>query len=376
MKGGPKMQNKIQIDGFKMHHAILEEFRLLRDQTFERPPASAYVAYMTMLNQLHSEKNQRGILKEFNLSFWAKKLGISYSTLWGGKKYLENHHFVKEEIHEGLSVLVLKDVEKYNTPEYNNGSLNYLIIPYALFETNILAEFVRTSNPEGIEILLSLLNQFRTGMSFSKSGEVLKVKQERTMKTLKNHLNKNAKGVRNTLSILESLFLVEFKGIEMRKRQIWIKKVSFLLKPECVKENTDEFNVNPLMAKLSKELSYFLDGNLIKYKPRDQIDVMLSFKQEVVSKLNYLKDEDNKNFTFRDKFIKTLFLETIDQIGYQIHTEKQRKGSFHFYSIGAFFRMAFRKFLPVALKRIPFELLHEAKIREFKLTGQVPQLHI
>ncbi|MED1472644.1 hypothetical protein [Bacillus salipaludis] len=369
------MKNKLRIDGFRMHHAILEEFRFLRDQSFERPPASAYVVYMTMLKQLHVEQNQRGILKEYNLSTWAKKLGISYSTLWGGKRFLEYHHFVKEEIHNGVPVLVLKDVEKYNTPEHSNGVLNYLIIPHALFETNILAEFVRTSNPEGIELLLSLLNQFRTGMSFSKSSIVEKVKQERTMKTLKLQLNKNAKGVRKTLSLLEALFSIEFSGIEVRGKQVWIKKVSFSLKPECVEENTDEFNVNPLMAKLSKELTYFLDGHQIKYKSRDQIDVMISFKQEVVNKLSYLMDEDKQNFTVRDRFIKNFFLDTIDQIGTLIYAEKQRTGSFHFYSIGAFFRMAFRKYLPGALRELPYEQIFDAKIREYTITGQEPALY-
>ncbi|MFJ7977928.1 hypothetical protein ACIQZI_19960 [Peribacillus sp. NPDC096379] len=367
--------SKVRIEGFRMHQAILEEFRFIRDQSSERPPASAYVVYMTMLKQMHIEQNQRGMLKEYNLSTWSKKLGISYSTLWGGKRFLENHHFVKEEIREGLPVLVLKDVEKYNTPEHNGGVLNYLIIPHALFETNILAEFVRTSNPEGIELLLSLLNQFRTGMSFSKTSEIDKIKQERTMKTLKLQLNKNAKGVRKTLSVLEALFSIEFTGIELRKKQIWIKKVSFTLKEECVEESTDEFNVSPLMAKLSKELTYFFEGHQINYKPRDQIDVMISFKQEVINKLNYLKDDDEIHYTIRDQFIKDFFLETMDQIGAHIHTEKNRKGSFHFYSIGAFFRMAFRKYLLGALNKIPYGLISTAKIREHTITGRIPELN-
>ncbi|WP_211705217.1 hypothetical protein, partial [Mycobacterium tuberculosis] len=58
---------KVKIDGFKMHQSLLKEFYLLRDQSFERPPASAYVVYLTMLKQLDAEKNQRGILKEYNL---------------------------------------------------------------------------------------------------------------------------------------------------------------------------------------------------------------------------------------------------------------------------------------------------------------------
>jgi len=367
--------SKIRIAGFRMHHAILEEFRFIRNESYDRPPASAYVVYLTMLKQMHSEQNQRGVLKEYNLSYWAKKLGISYSTLWGGRQYLEKYNFVKEEIHEGLPVLVLKDVEKHNTPERNGGVLNYLLIPHALFETNILAEFVRTSNPEGIELLLALLNQFRTGMSFSKSGKVDKVKQERTMKTLKQQLNKNAKGVRKVLSILEALFAIEYEGIEFRGKQLWVKKIVFTLKPECVEENSDEFNVNPLMAKLSKELSYFFEGHQIKFKPRDQIDVMLSFKQEVMNKLNYLLDDDNKNYNVRNKFIKNFFLETVDKIGVHIHTSIQERGSFHFYSIGAFFRMAFRKYLPEALQRLPYELIHNAKIREYSKNRQIPELN-
>ncbi|OIK07148.1 hypothetical protein [Bacillus sp. MUM 13] len=367
-------ESNIKIDGFRMHHAILEEFRFLRDQSFERPSASAYVVYMTMLKQMHIEQNQRGVIKEYNLAYWARTLGISYSTLWGGKRYLENHHFVKEEIIEGLPVLVLKDVEKYNTPEQNGGVLNYLIIPHALFETNILAEFVRTSNPEGIELLFSLLNQFRTGMSYSKSGEVKQIRQERNMKTLKTQLNKNAKGVRKILSVLEALFSVESTGLEMRGKQIWIRKIYFSLKPECVAENSDEFNVNPLMAKLSKELSYFLDGHHIKYKPRDQIDVMISFKQEVMKHLNYLMDEDQEKYSVRDTFMKKFFLESIDQISFHIESEKQRTGSFQFYSIGAFFRTVFRKHLPAALENIPYGLIHEAKMREFFHTGQSPSL--
>jgi hypothetical protein len=101
---------------------------------------------------------------------------------------------------------------------------------------------------------------------------------------------------------------------------------------------------------------------------------MISFKQEVMKKLNYLVDEDDVNFNTRDRFMKNFFLETMDQIGIHIHMEKQRKGSFRFYSIGAFFRMAFRKYLPGALKKIPYELIHNAKIKEYTLTGQVPEL--
>ncbi|MDA6151454.1 hypothetical protein OSK18_28640, partial [Escherichia coli] len=60
---------------------------------------------------------------------------------------------------------MLKDIEKCNNPGVEEGKLNYLLIPHSLFETNILAELVRTANPEAIELMLSLFNQFRTAMS-------------------------------------------------------------------------------------------------------------------------------------------------------------------------------------------------------------------
>jgi hypothetical protein len=367
-------KQKVKIDGFRMHQAILNEFRFIRDQSFERPPASAYVVYFTMLKQLHIEDNARGILKEYNLAYWAKKLDIPYSTLYGGKKYLEKYHFVNEEIIDGKPVLVLRDVEKYNTPERKDVSLNYLIIPHALFETNILAEFVRTSNPEGIELLLSLLNQFRTSMSKKNEIHVKHLSQERTMKTLKESLNKNAKGVRRVLSILESIFNIEYIGLTYRGKQIWIQKVKFTLKEECVKENSDEFQVQPLMAKFSQELTYFLDGHKLKYKPRDKKDIMIAFKQEVINKIKYLLDED-QSYEYRDKWLKSFFLQSLDSVGEYIQNEINRNGSFKIRtSIGALFRGVFRRRLPDSLKNIPYELLHDAKVREYIITGEVPAL--
>ncbi|KAB7673132.1 hypothetical protein [Bacillus sp. B1-b2] len=178
-------KNKIAIDGFRMHQAILNEFRFIRDESFSRPTASSYVVYLTMFKQLELENNSRGILREYNLAYWSKKLNISYSTLYSGKCWLEKNHFIKDTIdHAGMPVTILKDVEKYNKPEEGN-ELNYLIIPSALLETNILAEFVRTSNPEAIELIFSLLNQFRTGFSKMQGDSFESVKMSCTIKTLK-----------------------------------------------------------------------------------------------------------------------------------------------------------------------------------------------
>ncbi|GKU83928.1 hypothetical protein [Niallia sp. NCCP-28] len=357
-------KNKIIIDGFRMHQSILNEFRFIRDESFSRPPASSYVVYLTMLKQLDVENNSRGILREYNLSYWSKKLNISYSTLYSGKCWLEKNHFIKDTIDAaGMPVTVMKDVEKYNKPEEGH-ELNYLLIPHALLETNILAEFVRTSNPEAIELLFSLLNQFRTGLSKMEGDSFESVKMSRTMNTLKEQLNKNAKGVRQILSILESLFHVQFEGLTFRGKQMWVRKIWISLKAECVVEKTDEFQVDQLMAMLSHELTYFLDGLRIKYKPRDQRDVMIAFNQEVIKALKYLKDEKYASFN-RDHFIKHYFLECIDNIAEQYQQKRKETSTYKWHSIGAVFRIFFRNNLKIALEKIPYGIVHDAKVEAF-----------
>ncbi|PKG25256.1 hypothetical protein [Niallia nealsonii] len=357
-----KSATKIKINGFKMHQAILDEFRMVRDESFERPPASAYVVYLTMLKQLDLEKNQRGMLKDYNLSYWAKKLSIPYSSLYSGRLYLEKYHFIKEEIHNDYPVLLLKDVEKYNNPG-SEGQINYLLIPHALFETNILAELVRTSNPGGIELMLSLFNQFRTALSKKETIELDKLRQTRNMSTLKKQLKKNAKKVRELLSLLEPLFSVEYEGVSFRGNQMWISKVWITLKNECVKEESPEdFNVAHLTAMLSHELTYFLDGLRLKYKPRDQFDVMISFQQEIYKKVMLIPEQNGFK---RDKAIKNAFIHCLDSIGEYIHKQKQIKTTFHIHSIGAFFRRFFKKQFVSFIKSLDYTLIHEYKVAEY-----------
>ncbi len=361
---------KVKIDGFRMHQSILKEFHFLRDQSFERPPASAYVVYLTMLKQLAMEKNQRGVLKEFNLSYWAKKLQIPYSSLYSGKLYLEKYHFVKEEIQNGAAVLVLKDIEKHNNPGAEEGKLNYLLIPHSLFETNIFAELVRTSNPEAIELMLSLFNQFRTAMSKREDIDLKILRQSRNMSTLKKQLNKNAKRVREVLALLEPLFHIQYEGLQYRGNQVWIRKVWITLKEECVKEqSSEEFKVDNLIAMLSHELTYFLDGHKLKYRPRDQFDIMISFKQEVYDKVKFIKNNDSFNL---EKSIKRYFLDCIDSIGTYINEQRALRSTFRIHSLGALFRKAFRKDFISLLKKIPYELIHDAKVEQFLLTGEKP----
>lgn len=366
------MEQKFKIDGFRFHQKILESFRLMKEGT-HRPPASAYAVYLSMLKQLYKENNQRGVLKEYNLAAAAKEMSIPYTTFYGGKKYLEEHHFIKEEIQNGMPVLILCDVEKYNTPEFGND-LNYFLVPLALFETNILSEFVSHSNPEAIELMLALFNQFRVGL-VKNNGELHDTYQVRNMKTLKQLLNKNSKSVRSILAILEALFDIEFSGVRFRGHQLWVHQVKFMLKECCIKEVNDKFEISQLMQKYSQEITYFLDGHSIRFKPKDQSDIIFAFKQEVIDVIKYVID-DEKTFEFRDRWVKDYFMDSLSDLSDHIKKQISRFGEFKVHtSIGAYFRGVFRKRMLQSIKQIPVKYVHEAKIKEFVETGKTPALY-
>lgn len=372
----------VKMDGFRFPHLLLEDLRTFQEESKKQVPASAYAVLLAVLKQIHIEKNSQGKVQEFNLSFWSKKLHVAYSTMHAGRKFLEEHGFLYEEIlPNGLPVWVLANYQAYTTPELSKGhELNYFIVPHTLLDTTIVAEFVRTSNPEAFELVFSLFNQFRHGVAkLDHKKEVSALEQSRTMKTLKEKLKKRSKSVREVLAILQPLFDIEYTGVQVRGRQLWIRKVIFRLKPECVKENTDEFHVEPLLAKFQENTLYILDGLKLRYKPRDLFDIMLSFKQEVLDVVKHLTDDDQAEggYTYRDAWAETLFFRCLDQFEQHIRTQLSRKGTFSFHtSIGAYFRTIYRRELPRALKSIPYDKMHQAKYQEYLQTGQVPALHL
>lgn len=371
----------VKMDGFRFPHQLLEDLRVFQKEQKRQVPASAYAVLLSVLKQIHLEKNSQGKVQEFNLAFWSKKLHVAYSTMHAGRKFLEEHGFLYEEIlPNGLPAWVLANYQEYTTPELKNGhELNYFIVPHTLLDTTIVAEFVRTSNPEAFELMFSLFNQFRHGIAkLDRKNEVAALEQARTMHTLKEKLKKRAKGVREVLAILQPLFDIEYTGVQVRGCQLWIRKAIFRLKPECVKENTDEFHVEPLLAKFQENTLYILNGLKLRYKPRDLFDIMLSFKQEVLDIVKYLIDEDESEgrYTYRDAWAESLFFRCLDQFEQHIRTQINRKGKFSFRtSIGAYFRTIYRRELPKELKKIPYDKMHQAKYNEYTQTGQVPALH-
>lgn len=377
-----KQQQTVKMDGFRFPHQLLEDLRSFQTEMNIQVPASSYAVLLAVLKQIHVEKNAQGKMQEFNLAEWSRKLGVAYSTLHSGRIFLEKHGFLYEEtLANGLPVWVLHNYREYTTPELREGQdLNYFLVPHTLLDTNIVSQFVRTSNPEAFELMFSLFNQFRHGIAkLDKKEEVSLLSQERKMSTLKSKLGKRAKAVREVLAVLQPLFEMEFIGIQFRGSQLWIQKVVFRLKLECVKENTDEFFINPLLAHFQENTQYILDGLKLRYKSRDMFDIMISFKQEVLDILKHLTDESGGDYkyTYRDGWLETFFYRCLGRFEQHIKQQQEERGRFIFRSsIGAYFRTIYRRELPHALKTIPYELLHEAKYKQYLATGEFPALQI
>lgn len=376
-----KKRQLIKMDGFRFPHQLLEDLRSFQDLNGIQIPASAYAVLLSVLKQIDIEKNSKGKVQEFNLAAWARKLDIAYSSLHHGRVFLETHGFLYEETQNGIPFWVLKNYQAYNTPELPKGAdLNYFLVPHTLLETSIVAEFVRTANPEAFELMFSLFNQFRHGIAnLGQKEELHLLTHERNMSTLKTKLGKRAKGVREVLATLQPIFEMEFSGLEFRGKQLWIHKVIFRLKPDCVKENTDEFNVEPLIAKFQENTVYILDGLKLRHRPRDLFDIMISFKQEVINIVQYMTDleKGEYQYTYRDGWLESFFYQCLSNFEQHIRKQQQagRKITFRS-SIGAYFRTIFRRELPFALKTIPTEILHEAKYNEYIRTGQTPALQL
>ncbi|MFD1739516.1 hypothetical protein ACFSCX_23830 [Bacillus salitolerans] len=380
MKKKKKPRQRVRIYGFKFPQNLLEYLRNYQTEHNLQIPASAYAALLIMLKQIHREKSSQGKVQELSLPSNARECRLTYSTLHIGFKFLLKHGIIQEEVNiDGKDVYYLPHYEQSCSSEQPED-LNYFLIPHSLFETNILAELVRTSNSKSFELLFSLLTQFRHGVAtIDHTNKIDELKQVRNMSTLKQQLGKRSKGVREALEMLEPLFYIEFVGLKYRGTQVWVHQVHFSLKPECVIENSDAFEVYPLVAEFSKETERILTDLNIRYKPRDLFDIMISFKQEVIEVLKYIakNDGEHANYSARDSWIESYFYRCLGNFENKIRDQYEERPDFTFTkSIGAYFRTVFRNNLKAFVERvIPVEMIRTANMREFVEAGRVPVLH-
>ncbi len=374
-----KKPQNIKIYGFPFPQQLLEDLRSYQSKNNISFPASAYATLICVLKQIHREKTTLGELQDLKLSAYSKELNIPYSTLYTGLKFLEQHGFVYEAINNsGKSVFVLHN---FNTHHGKNASSrNYFNIPHSLFDSNIMAELVRTSNAKVFELLLNLLTQFRHGVAkVDKVGKVEEIVYDRTMKTLKEDLGKRSKGVRDALTLLEPLFNIKYVGLTYRQSQLWVKKIEFSLKPHTVIENTDAFEVNPLVSELHGETELLFDRLAISYKPRDLFDIMVSLKDEVINVLKYISNDENGeiNYSERDANIQSFYYRCLHWFERHIVKIQSEKKRFYFSSsIGAYFRTIFRNHINDYINtHMSPETIVQARFKEYRDTGKVPTLY-
>ncbi|MFE8701193.1 hypothetical protein ACFYKX_11360 [Cytobacillus sp. FJAT-54145] len=367
-----KLQN-FKINGYKFPQGLKEKFEAVKKNCGIQITSTAYATFLTILFQRSKENNPKGIVKEYRLTDWESKSGVKYDSLHAGLEWLMDHQFIEEmeNPHGRNRVFRITDWEKYDTPERTKENPNYFRVPYTLFETDFLAEAVRTSNPTMIELLFNLLNQFRVKIKDCKTRkQVDAMDTEFNMNTLKQMLRKKAVDVRAVLTYFESFFGVEFLHVHTRGLQLWVKKIKFTLKYDCVKENTDEFELSPLQQKLHEELVHFLDYSNMKYRPVDVKQVMVSFKQEVMKHMTRAKSEDG-SYLERDRIIKDFFIRTLDEINERIHKVTRSGGIFHVRTIGNYFRKAFRERYDhnAGFTKEEHALLGNGRTAEYEATG-------
>ncbi|MFZ3588861.1 hypothetical protein ACOI1C_06160 [Bacillus sp. DJP31] len=373
-------RQKVKIYGFKFPQALLEDMRNFQVENNIQIPASAHPAMIAILKQIHREKTTKGEVQEFNLPAYASECRMAYSTLYVGFKFWLRHGFIQETINSaGMPIYVLRNYKEYFETE-TGEDLNYFIVPHSLLETNIIAELVRTSNGKTFELMLSFLTQFRHGVAtIDHTDKIEKIKQLRNMNTLKNQLGKRSKGVREVLDMLAPLFHIEYVGLQHRGQQVWIHQVQFSLKTDCVIENSDAFEVSPLVSSFSQIAENVLTELNITYKPRDLFDIMISLKQEVINVLKYVAKNDGENsyFTERDVWIETYYYSCMRRFQSKIQEQVKSNQVFKFSkSIGAYFRTVFRNNLKSFIEReIPADYIREANMKEFLKTGELPELH-
>lgn len=376
-----KKQQKIKIKGFDYPQALNEKIKNFENEHGFAFPATAHAAVCALLDQRQIESSH-GKVKEFKIAVAARKFDVAYSSMYHGIQFLIKYGFVDLKIDGDQHTYVINGYDKWMSA----GNYNYFRIPYTIFQTNIIAEFVRTANSRAFLLLFSLLNQFRVGVSKLSSIEKLsRLSQERTLSDLKQTLKKRSKAVREVLDLMRPVFNIEYVDQKTFGIQTWVKKIKFSLRSECVLENSDLFEIHPLEEEFKKHTAYVLEGNQIKHKTRDITDVVFAFRQEVIRVFKYIMDDKKDGqgeFSTRNMLIQSFFYDCIYKFEGHIKKLKEDGANFNFRkSIGAYFRTMYRSNLKGFIES---ELLKDgssyatyiadANFEEFKRTGKVPAL--
>jgi len=372
-------ENKYIVSGFKFHQQFLDDIRLVQQKTEGRLTASALTVFLTMLSEIDSTKRQDGILTNYNLSKWARKLSIQPQTLWNGYQNLVENRFIEEIIHNGKHAILIRDYADYDNPAKNK--LNYMTVPNMIFDTSVLKELVRISCPSAIILMLEILNQTRTRLGNDLKGKNTEIYFTMNMETLKRKLNRRAEGVRRVLDILSIVFSIKANETKIytinprvnkkAHKQVWIHSYQIGLKQEFyTTKNEKNKEVHQLMALANKTAMYYFTQLGIPFSNEDKQDFVTVFRFEIVEKLRVLSEYSKNEFNYISES-KNLLHNLFEDLEASWHKD----GDIDIRSIGGFFRTRFSNMLSYYLHysgEVDYSLIHEVKVAFYTKQGVVP----
>ncbi|MGE6963761.1 hypothetical protein ACQKIW_28480 [Bacillus thuringiensis] len=342
-----KTKQKFLIHGPKFFDGLFKQLRT-EDEAGELP-ASALAVYIG----LHYMVNDIGLLpSDFTVTQIATTIRLPYTTAYTGFQILLQRKLVQEKIIHGLPIYEISNYALNNRTK-NEGNmeymgLSYFRLPHTLLDTTILCELVTHRDRKGIHLLLDLCNAFtrQLGTTYKKSLEQYTL--VRRMNFLKKYLNKNAKKIREYVSLLSPIFQIEATHTIIRKaresrltrirkalNQVVIPKYTIRLVASCVLENTDA-DIKQLEAKMRKEAVSRLKSIGYALSNKDRRDLVVSFQSEI-SKIAYLIE----NKIARAQLMTYSMCYALDQV--EVFVKKTRE---KIESIGAFVRVKLRESLP------------------------------
>lgn len=340
-------KQKFLIHGPKFFDGLFKQLRT-EDEAGELP-ASALAVYVG----LHYMVNDIGLLpSDFSITQVATAIQVPYTTAHTGFQTLLQRKLLQEKIVNNLPVYEISNYALNNRTKREGNleymALSYFRLPHALLDTTILCNLVTHRDRNGIYLLLDLCNAFTRKLGTTYGESLKQYTLVRRMSFLKSYLHKNAKKVREYISLLSPIF--QFEAVQTTVRtakksritrirkvvnQILIPKFTIRISVSCVLENNDT-DIKQQEAKMRKEAVSRLKSLGYILSSKDRRDLIVAFKNEI-SKIAYLVE----NRTTRTQLMTYSMCYALDQLeSYKKITNEK------IHSIGAFIRTKLRESLP------------------------------
>lgn len=379
MKNMAKEVLGYKVSGFKFQQQFLDDFRLVAQKTEDRITASSLTVFLTMMAEIDEQKRADGVLTDYNLSKWARRLSIKPQSLWNGYQILLKNRFIEEIIFNGRPAIIVRDYADYDNPAKNK--LNYLTVPHMIFDTSVLRDLVRISCPNGIIFMLEVLNQTRTRLGRDLKGKHTDISFNYNMDSLKKKLGRRAAGVRRVLDILSPVFHIKATNTKIytvnprsNKKvhtQVWIKGYQIGLKEEFyVVKKDDNKKTHQLMALANKSMIHYFKLLHIPFSQADKNDFVTVFRFEVIEKLKILSHYSQHKMDYIDESKKLLI-----KLFERLEESAKKDEPIKIRSIGGFFRSRLIDLFDYHVfysGEVDYSIIHDAKVAYYQEKGVIP----